>query len=350
MKGENKGTIVDSGPNACWASARPQHNIQYHKCACTEGTAFLTGIQKQVRRRLDDEHARPPDLQYTCCDEDKKPTNASIVPLCSNWHHPEACRANGKYDHDCCAKKAASSCAKGFAKVQSNQDCSRAQTGIVFSYECVPEPQRVEDFTVICKNMSRRGGDRGVDCRPDMDKEVAAEALQHAKELPYILGIVFGVPFLCLLAHLYGKKKKEKERKTKIGGTPEIGVQMAVQPARQPVQPTAPRQATQLMPPRQVLQVQIPHHWTPGQPVIVAVAGGGQMQVMPPPGSLAGQMITVQPPAMQVQAIVPTIMNVTIPANVFTGTMLALQTPDGRTVQVAVPAGMEPGQTFQIQV
>ena len=84
--------------------------------------------------------------------------------------------------------------------------------------------------------------------------------------------------------------------------------------------------------------------------MIVAVAGGGQMQVMPPPGSLAGQMITVQPPAMQVQAIVPTIMNVTIPANVFTGTMLALQTPDGRTVQVAVPAGMEPGQTFQIQV
>ena len=76
------------------------------------------------------------------------------------------------------------------------------------------------------------------------------------------------------------------------------GVPMTAQPAQPSAAPpqAAPQQMQMQM---QMLQVQIPLNWVPGQPVLTAIPGGGQMQVMPPTGSLAGQMIMVQAPVAQ---------------------------------------------------
>ena len=84
-----------------------------------------------------------------------------------------------------------------------------------------------------------------------------------------------------------------KEARHKSG---EPGVPMTAQP----VQPSAaPPQAAPQQMQMQMLQVQIPLNWVPGQPVLTAMPGGGQMQVMPPTGSLAGQMMMVQAPVAQ---------------------------------------------------
>ena len=43
-------------------------------------------------------------------------------------------------------------------------------------------------------------------------------------------------------------------------------------------------------------------------------------------------------------------MNITIPQGVVAGQVLQVQTPDGRTVQIPVPAGAQPGMVFQVRV
>ena len=118
-RGGNKGTVDDSGRHACWARANPTDFSTLHKCTCMEGTAFLTGNTETECGQGHHDPQCNTEMQYTCCDEDEVPTNA---PLC-NVHHPQACRANGVYDDDCCARKTTSSCAEGFTKVQSNNDC-----------------------------------------------------------------------------------------------------------------------------------------------------------------------------------------------------------------------------------
>ncbi|CAK9044069.1 Peroxisomal biogenesis factor 6 [Durusdinium trenchii] len=66
---------------------------------------------------------------------------------------------------------------------------------------------------------------------------------------------------------------------------------------------------------------------------------------------------TAQPAAAQAapavaQAVVmpqPTLMQVQCPANASEGSQIVISTPDGRQVQVQVPAGVQPGQVFQVQ-
>jgi hypothetical protein len=222
------------------------------------------------------------------------PTN---VPLC-NVHHSQACRANGLYDDDCCARKEVSSCAEGFAKVQSDDECGGMNgKGIVFRYECKPDAEAVRsgkanpagNYSVLCKNMTREGGDRGVDCRPDLDKR----AVEDKRDITIAAGIVAGIFLSCFCYYKWKKYMDAKEARRKSG---DPGASMAAQPV---APSTAPPQAAPQQMQMQMLQVQIPLNWVPGQPVLAAMPGGGQMQVMPPTGSLAGQMIMVQAPVAQ---------------------------------------------------
>jgi hypothetical protein len=163
--------------------------------------------------------------------------------------------------------------------VQSNNDCGPANgKRIVFGYGCVPGANPAGDYSVICKNMTRGGGDRGVDCRPDLDKQAAKDS----RDVVIVGGVFGGIALGLWCFFKWGKCVDAKEARRKSG---DPGVQMAAQPA-QPS--TAPPQAAP-----QQMQMQIPLNWAPGQPLITAVPGGGQMHVIPPVGSLAGQMIMV---------------------------------------------------------
>ena len=280
-RGGNKGTVDDTGAHTCNAYAGAA-DTWFHKCTCTEGTAFLTGVSKSTGTG---QHGDSTGFSsgYTCCDEDEVPTDA---PLC-NVHHPQACRANGLYDDDCCARKEISSCAEGFTKVQSDNSCDGK--GIVFRYTCVPEANLVDDYSAICKNMTRGGGDRGADCRPDLDKELA----RNRRDVSIVAGIVCGIALCCFCYYKWRKRVDAKEARHESA---DPGVPMTAQPA----QPSAaPPQAAPQQMQMQMLQVQIPLNWVPGQPVLTAMPGGGQMQVMPPTGSVAGQMIMVQAPVAQ---------------------------------------------------
>merc|ERR550537_260721 len=151
--------------------------------------------------------------------------------------------------------------------------------------------------------MTRPGGDRGVDCRPDLDKE----AWENKRDVSIAAGIVAGIALSCFCYYKYRKYMDAKEARRKSGDPGASTAAQPVAPSTAPPQP-APQQMQM-----QMLQVQIPLNWVPGQPVLAAMPGGGQMQVMPPTGSLAGQMIMVQAPVAQPVMVPPVVAPVAQP-------------------------------------
>jgi len=152
-------------------------------------------------------------------------------------------------------------------------------------------------FSFVCKDMTRSNGTKGEDCRPDLD-EAAEEQAKADLIFLYVAGPIVGViAIACIATWIYQKKKAKSEDAGQAPTTfaSEQGTQMAALVHATPAQPQAMQQ----------LQVQLPHTWMPGQPLMVSGPGGGQMQVMPPPGSVAGQMIMVQMPAQPTATAVP---------------------------------------------
>ena len=45
-----------------------------------------------------------------------------------------------------------------------------------------------------------------------------------------------------------------------------------------------------------------------------------------------------------------TVLNVAVPAGAQPGQQIQIKAPDGRVVTVAIPAGLQPGQQFQVKV
>jgi hypothetical protein len=73
-------------------------------------------------------------------------------------------------------------------------------------------------------------------------------------------------------------------------------------------------------------------------------------QAQPQPIMVPAQQQPTTTAVMVVPVQQPTLMTITCPPGVAPGTLVQLQTADGRTVQVAIPQGVAPGMTFQVQV
>ena len=122
-----------------------------------------------------------------------------------------------------------------------------------------------------------------------------------------------GIIFICCHA-----QQQQRQRAALAHGLPPVhhSVSHAVQPAVQMTQPVqamgVPIQPAEV----QQMQVQIPLGSAVGQPFLVSVPGGAQMQVTPPPGFLPGQMMDIQVPAQPV--VLPTATAVPMPTGVAT--------------------------------
>ena len=169
-----------------------------------------------------------------------------------------------------------------------------------------PAPSCDFGFSFVCQDMTRSNGSKGEHCRPDLDEKAEREAKESLIFIWVVLGIGCVIGGACIAVRIH--QKLTGRRNGRAGQAPtafEQGAQMAAPVQAMPAQPQPMAM--------QQLQVQLPHTWMPGQPLMVSGPGGAQMQVMPPPGSLAGQMIVVQMPAQPTATAVPVAIPTAMP-------------------------------------
>ena len=70
----------------------------------------------------------------------------------------------------------------------------------------------------------------------------------------------------------------------------------------------------------------------------------------PAPEPAATPPAPEQPTTPPAPAAGETVLNVAVPAGAQPGQQIQIKAPDGRVVTVAIPAGLQPGQQFQVKV
>lgn len=111
------------------------------------------------------------------------------------------------------------------------------------------------------------------------------------------------------------------------------------------------QQAAFAAPQPQTMMVAIPSGSSSGTVLEVSAPNGQPMHVTVPAGAAPGAMISV--PVPQVVAPQPVVHSgqmlhsIVVPPGTVPGEMLVYNSPDGRSMQVPVPQGVKPGQSFQ---
>ena len=121
-------------------------------------------------------------------------------------------------------------------------------------------------------------------------------------------------------------------------------------------QPMMTQQPMMMHPQQQVMLVKCPPTGGPGSMLQVTTPQGASVEVVVPVGVQPGAEFQVAVPAAQPAppqqlhaAAVPT-MQVAVPPGTLPGSTLQVTGPDGCVLQVAVPAGVGPGQSFTFAV
>merc|ERR1712137_446677 len=110
-----------------------------------------------------------------------------------------------------------------------------------------------------------------------------------------------------------------------------------------------------------LIELQVPPGAVPGSMVAFQAPNGMELQTQVPPGHAPGAIFQVQVPD-SVAGLPPqnaqwnngqqqsSLMDIPVPPGATPGSMITFQSPGGAMWQAAVPAGCQPGQTFQVQV
>ena len=115
--------------------------------------------------------------------------------------------------------------------------------------------------------------------------------------------------------------------------------------------PRVAQQAGFGAPQPQTMMVAVPSGSTSGTVLEVQGPSGQLMHVTVPAGAAAGAMISVAVPhAVAPQSVVQSghmLHSIVVPPGTMPGETLVYTSPDGRSMQVQVPQGVQPGQSFE---
>ena len=99
-----------------------------------------------------------------------------------------------------------------------------------------------------------------------------------------------------------------------------------------------------------MMQVVVPAGAAAGQPISITTPTGQLMQVVVPAGLNPGDAFMVEAgPAAPPSASPAGDMQVIVPANTAAGQPIQITTPTGQLMQVVVPAGLNPGDAFMVK-